>query len=57
MPASLSIATFNLENLDDKPVNKPTHDERMPGCVIGDSPFLAMTFKPYSTLTFSRTVR
>jgi hypothetical protein len=29
MPTKLRIATFNLENLDGKPGQKPTLDERM----------------------------
>lgn len=29
MPVKLRIATFNLENLDDKPDEKPTLDERI----------------------------
>lgn len=29
MPTKLRIATFNLENLDDKPGQKPTLDERI----------------------------
>jgi len=29
VPTKLRIATFNLENLDDKPGQKPTFDERI----------------------------
>jgi hypothetical protein len=29
VPTKLRIATFNLENLDDKPGQKPTLDERI----------------------------
>ena len=29
MPTTLRIATFNLENLDDKPRQQPTLDERI----------------------------
>lgn len=29
MPTTTRIATFNLENLDDKPGQKPTLDERI----------------------------
>ena len=30
MPTTLRIATFNLENLDDRASDKPTLDERIP---------------------------